>query len=80
MATSNEGLGEIGLSRLPMLIEVVVRPSMVVRESTESGVRIVEQRADPLDDLFRLQLRLGGGELFEPEWGPHPWGWLPEEA
>jgi len=20
------------------------------------------------------------GELFSPEWGPYPWGWLPEEA
>jgi dihydroorotase len=20
------------------------------------------------------------GEVFAPEWGPHPWGWLPEEA
>jgi dihydroorotase len=21
-----------------------------------------------------------GGELFSPDWGPYPWGWLPEEA
>jgi len=21
-----------------------------------------------------------GGELFAPDWGPYPWGWLPEEA
>jgi hypothetical protein len=20
------------------------------------------------------------GELFSPEWGPYPWGWLPEQA
>jgi hypothetical protein len=20
------------------------------------------------------------GEVFAPEWGPHPWGWLPPEA
>jgi dihydroorotase len=20
------------------------------------------------------------GQLFSPEWGPYPWGWLPEEA
>jgi dihydroorotase len=25
-------------------------------------------------------LTVRGGEVFEPEWGPHPWGWLPEEA
>jgi dihydroorotase len=25
-------------------------------------------------------LTIRGGEAFEPEWGPHPWGWLPEEA
>ena len=21
-----------------------------------------------------------GGEFFPPDWGPYPWGWLPEEA
>ena len=21
-----------------------------------------------------------GGELMAPDWGPHPWGWLPEQA
>ena len=21
-----------------------------------------------------------GGEVFSPDWGPHPWGWLPESA
>jgi len=20
------------------------------------------------------------GELVSPDWGPHPWGWLPEEG
>jgi dihydroorotase len=25
-------------------------------------------------------LTIRAGEVFEPEWGPHPWGWLPEEA
>jgi len=25
-------------------------------------------------------LTLRAGEVFEPEWGPHPWGWLPPEA
>ena len=20
------------------------------------------------------------GEMFSPDWGPYPWGWLPEEA
>jgi hypothetical protein len=20
------------------------------------------------------------GRVFEPEWGPHPWGWEPERA
>jgi dihydroorotase len=23
-------------------------------------------------------LTVRGGEVFEPDWGPHPWGWLPE--
>jgi dihydroorotase len=25
-------------------------------------------------------LTIRAGEAYEPEWGPHPWGWLPEEA
>jgi dihydroorotase len=25
-------------------------------------------------------LTVKSGEVFEPEWGPHPWGWLPPEA
>jgi len=25
-------------------------------------------------------LTVRAGEIFEPEWGPHPWGWLPEEG
>lgn len=25
-------------------------------------------------------LTLRAGEVFTPEWGPHPWGWLPPEA
>ena len=25
-------------------------------------------------------LTVKGGEVYEPEWGPHPWGWLPPEA
>jgi dihydroorotase len=25
-------------------------------------------------------LTVKAGEVFEPEWGPHPWGWLPEQA
>jgi dihydroorotase len=25
-------------------------------------------------------LTLKRGELFEPEWGPHPWGWEPAPA
>ncbi len=25
-------------------------------------------------------LTIRAGEAFEPEWGPHPWGWLPEQA
>ncbi len=25
-------------------------------------------------------LTVKSGEVFTPEWGPHPWGWLPPEA
>ena len=25
-------------------------------------------------------LTVKAGEVFNPDWGPHPWGWLPPEA
>jgi dihydroorotase len=25
-------------------------------------------------------LTIKSGEVIDPEWGPHPWGWLPPEA
>ena len=31
------------------------------------------------DALIPVQT-VRAGELIAPEWGPHPWGWLPEEA
>lgn len=31
------------------------------------------------DALVPIQT-VRAGELIAPEWGPHPWGWLPEEA
>jgi dihydroorotase len=41
---------------------------------------------DALRDSLRVTqapvpaLTVKRGELFEPEWGPHPWGWEPEPA
>jgi dihydroorotase len=32
------------------------------------------------DKALTPVLTVRAGEVFEPEWGPHPWGWLPEEA
>jgi dihydroorotase len=32
------------------------------------------------EDALAPVLTVRAGEVFEPEWGPHPWGWLPEEA
>ncbi|MEJ1229772.1 MAG: amidohydrolase family protein [Galbitalea sp.] len=41
-------------------------------------------------DFFEVELRLStvivpaltvlAGELYSPDWGPHPWGWEPERA
>jgi dihydroorotase len=25
-------------------------------------------------------LTIKGGEVFSPDWGPRPWGWLPDSA
>jgi dihydroorotase len=30
------------------------------------------------DKALAPVLTIRAGEAFEPEWGPHPWGWLPE--
>jgi dihydroorotase len=32
------------------------------------------------DKALTPVLTVRKGEVFEPEWGPHPWGWLPPEA
>jgi dihydroorotase len=32
------------------------------------------------DKALTPVLTIRKGEVFEPEWGPHPWGWLPPEA
>ena len=34
----------------------------------------------PVNKCIVPKLTLKRGAVFEPEWGPHPWGWLPEEA
>jgi dihydroorotase len=39
----------------------------------------LEQAFTGEDALVPVQT-IRGGEVFAPEWGPHPWGWLPEEA
>jgi dihydroorotase len=38
------------------------------------------QKAFTGDTALVPVLTVRAGEIFEPEWGPHPWGWLPEEA
>ena len=32
------------------------------------------------DKALTPVLTIRKGEVFEPEWGPHPWGWLPPES
>jgi hypothetical protein len=33
-----------------------------------------------LDRAIVPSLTLKRGQVFEPEWGPYPWGWEPERA
>ena len=33
-----------------------------------------------LSDALTPVLTVKAGEVFNPDWGPHPWGWLPPEA
>ena len=34
----------------------------------------------PIDKTLVPVLTVKRGRVFEPEWGPHPWGWEPERA
>ena len=34
----------------------------------------------PIKECVVPTLTVKRGEAFEPEWGPHPWGWEPESA
>jgi dihydroorotase len=61
----------------------------VGREADVSIIEVVTGRwqfVDTLGQRFTGETALvpvqtiRAGEPFAPEWGPHPWGWLPEEA
>ena len=32
------------------------------------------------DKALAPVVTIKSGEVFSPDWGPHPWGWLPESA
>ena len=32
------------------------------------------------DKALTPVVTIRAGEVFSPDWGPHPWGWLPELA
>ena len=61
----------------------------VGREADISIIDVVRGRwkfIDTVQQVFTGETALvpvqtiRAGEVFAPEWGPHPWGWLPEEA
>lgn len=61
----------------------------VGREADISVIEVVNGRWKFIDTVQKVftgekalvpVLTVRAGEVFEPEWGPHPWGWLPEEA
>ena len=61
----------------------------VGREADISVLEVVNGRWKFIDTVQKVftgekalapVLTIRAGEVFEPEWGPHPWGWLPEEA
>jgi dihydroorotase len=61
----------------------------VGREADLSIIDVVEGKwkfTDTLNQVFTGTKALvpvqtmRAGDLFSPDWGPYPWGWLPEEA
>lgn len=58
----------------------------------QADISVLEQRSGrwnvydtlgeslPLETALVPVLTVKRGETFEPEWGPHPWGWEPEPA
>jgi dihydroorotase len=51
--------------------------------SQESGKWVVKDCSGEelsTDQALSPWVTLREGEVFMPDWGPHPWGWLPEKA
>lgn len=64
-------LGAIAVGREADLTILEVVPGRWRFSDTTADVFSGEQALVPV-------LTFRAGEVFEPEWGPHPWGWLPE--
>jgi dihydroorotase len=66
-------LGSLAVGRQADVSVLEVRSGdWVVRDAVGDQLR-VQQAVVPILTLKR-------GQVFEPEWGPHPWGWEPEAA
>jgi dihydroorotase len=64
-------LGAIAVGREADLTILEIVPGRWRFSDTTANVFNGEQALVPV-------LTFRAGEVFEPEWGPHPWGWLPE--
>jgi dihydroorotase len=54
---------------------------LTILEAVSGRWRFTDTSADVFTGEQALVpvLTIRAGEVFEPEWGPHPWGWLPEQ-
>ena len=76
----------------PSVIAIDVRDRKVLAVGREADITILDvvqgrwKFIDTVQQVFTGETALvpvqtiRAGEVFAPEWGPHPWGWLPEEA
>ena len=68
---------------VPWARAVGVRDVLATRLEVRDGRWVVY---DTLRDSMKIDktvvpvLTVKRGRVFEPEWGPHPWGWEPERV
>ena len=68
--------GEIGALKVGMNADITI---FDVANGKWSFVDTVQKQFTG-EKAMTPVLTVKGGEVFTPDWGPHPWGWLPPEA
>ena len=82
MTTVNAAKG-IGLADQAGALAVGREADVTIFDVVERQVEVHRHASSP---VHRRQARSSRsrpsahGELYSPDWGPYPWGWLPEEA